>query len=128
METFQYDWRDKKVTSQFLLVETRESAKKFVDEAIKEYTNTSKTYKLEVDEDDRYIYRIHVSSIEGLTSESDFFIGFFKRHVHSPQETDELLQYTSWQHRGDKVENIKVKDEHMSIQTREDDFNQFSTF
>lgn len=37
-------------------------------------------------------------------------------------------QYTSWQHRGDKVEDIKVKDEHVSNQTHEDDFNQFSTF
>lgn len=94
METFQYDWRDKRVTSQFLLMETRESAKKFVDEAIKEYINTPKTPKLVVDEDDGYIYRIHVPSVEGLTSESDFFIGFFKRHVHTPQEVDELLQYT----------------------------------
>lgn len=97
VETFQYDWRDKRVTSQFLLMETRESAKKFVDEAVKEYVNTPKTIKLIVDEDDGYIYRIHVPSVEGLTSESDFFIGFFKRHVHTPQEVDELLQHVKKQ-------------------------------
>lgn len=90
VETFQYDWRDKKVTSQFLLVETRESAKQFVDEAIKEYLNTTQKATLVINEDDRYVYRISTPSVDG-NNDYEFFIGYFQRHVHSPSDTNELL-------------------------------------
>ena len=92
VETFQYDWRDKKVTSQFLLVETKESAKHFVDKAVKEYLNTTQKATLIINEDDRYVYKISVPGINGENDMSEFFIGYFQRHVHSPSDVNELLK------------------------------------
>ena len=93
VETFQYDWMDKKVTSQFLLVETRESAKEIVDEAIKEYVEKERKVELAIDEDDKYIYRITIPGVDGLTGEDEFFVGCVQRHVNTPEDVKDLLEH-----------------------------------
>lgn len=88
IETFQYDWRGKKVVSQYILAESKSIAKKIVDEAVKEYRG--KDVELVVD-DSAYIYRITVPGVDGITSEGEFFIGCFEKHVNSQSDLNSLI-------------------------------------
>ena len=91
VETFQYDWNDKKITSQYLLVTDMESGKKIVTRATRQESENGRKTEIIIDEPDRYIVMIHVPNTD-LTSESEYFIGCTQRHVNSPDDVDELLR------------------------------------
>ena len=90
VETFQYDWQNKKVVSQYILVESRDVAKKIVDEAVKEYEGRNRKVELAMD-DLSYIYRITIPGVDGLTGEDEFFIGCIERHVNSQSDLDMMM-------------------------------------
>lgn len=90
VETFQYDWQNKKVVSQYILVESRDVAKKIVDEAVKEYEGRNRKVELAMD-DLSYIYRITVPGVDGLVGEDEFFIGCIERHVNTQSDLDMMM-------------------------------------
>ena len=92
VETFQYDWKDKRVVSQYLLVNSKELGKRLVDEAIKEYDGRNREIKLVVNDDDNYIYMIKVPGVEDMTGDNIFFIGCSKRHVNTRTDIDDMLE------------------------------------
>ena len=89
IETFQLDWKAQKITSQFMILEDKESANLLLEKCMEEYTH--KKIEKVIDQDDAVVYKIIQPAVEGMTSESEFFMGWTERNVMTLSDVNMIL-------------------------------------
>lgn len=101
LEVFQFGWDNKKIISQYMTCDSKESVDELLIQCLTEYDSDNLT--LVVNDNDCKIYKVKSPGVEGMTEDSEFFIGWSERHVQTMTDVKEMIENAKAERAKEKI-------------------------